>query len=141
MFGFLQGTVKNLGIESGIIAGGYIGSIASHGNGNALILNCYNKASIKGGGRAGGIIDHFNGGMVMCCVNEGELSAPITAEICSFTVGNLWATDDDRNITENFSGSFHELKMEGETIEERLNAGLEELIEQGVIDRNDVRFW
>ncbi len=141
LFGFLQGTVKNLGIESGIISGGYIGSIASHGNGDALILNCYNKANIKGGGRAGGIIDHFSGGTVMCCVNEGKLSAPITADICSFTVGNLWATDDENNITENFAGNFHELKMEGETIEERLNAGLEELIEQGVIDRTDVRFW
>lgn len=75
LFGQLGGTVMNLGIESGVIEGACCGSIASHAYGSkAKIVNCYNKATIKGY-RAGGIADNFNGDVIGCwtdCQLEGN---------------------------------------------------------------------
>ncbi len=65
-FGKLGGTVMNLGIESGSVTGSCVGSIASHTcSSKAMIVNCYNKASVKGS-RAGGIADNFNGTIANC---------------------------------------------------------------------------
>ncbi|MCH5203620.1 MAG: hypothetical protein J1F03_02675 [Oscillospiraceae bacterium] len=72
LFGMLCGEVCNLGIESGYIEGIFVGSIASHGDVSAKIINCYNKATVHGFGRAGGIVDNF-GGMVYYCWNLGDV--------------------------------------------------------------------
>lgn len=76
LFAWLGGTVMNLGIESGFIEGACCGSIASHAYGSdAKIVNCYNKATVKGY-RAGGIADNFNGLIAGCwtdCQLEGDM--------------------------------------------------------------------
>lgn len=71
LFSVLDGEVRNLGIESGVIKGDYAGSIASHGSGR--IINCYNKAAVCGNYRAGGIADHF-WGTILFSWNFGEIS-------------------------------------------------------------------
>lgn len=85
LFGFLCGEVRNLGIESGYIEGVCVGSIASHGSESAKIINCYNKATIHGWARAGGIADNF-GGTILFCWNLGEVTSSneITGGIVSY---------------------------------------------------------
>lgn len=73
LFGMLCGEVRNLGIESGYIEGDCAGSIASHGFGSGAILNCYNKATVHGQFRAGGIADNFPG-RISYCWNLGEVT-------------------------------------------------------------------
>ena len=72
-FGSLFGVVKNLGIESGEIEGNYVGALASYGYGFAKLHNCYNKASVHGTVRAGGLVDEFYGD-ISYCWNVGDLS-------------------------------------------------------------------
>ncbi len=72
-FSCLGGKVLNLGIESGSIEGGCVGSITSHSVGSAMIINCYNKASVTGF-RAGGIADNFSGGEIIDCWSIGTLT-------------------------------------------------------------------
>jgi len=80
-FGFLSGTVANLGIESGNIYGEYCGSFASVGvDSNAAILNCYSKANIYGI-HAGGIADQFYGNTVACCWFDGTTNGSLTGLI------------------------------------------------------------
>ena len=76
LFSVLGGTIYNLKIESGNIAGACVGSFASHAtqDGNAKIINCINQASVYGKVRAGGIADNFNG-EVINCINLGEITA------------------------------------------------------------------
>ena len=74
LFGALGGTIANLGIESGNIKGTFSGSIANTIVGSsALIINCYNKASVNGY-RAGGIVDSFSGGTVSNCWTNADLT-------------------------------------------------------------------
>lgn len=75
LFGVLCGEVRNLGIESGYIEGLHIGGITSHGLESATIINCYNKATVHGIYRAGGIADNLGGGKIEYCWNLGEVSA------------------------------------------------------------------
>ena len=87
LFGQLGGTVMNLGIESGTISGGLCdGAIASHAaSRSALIVNCYNKASIFAERlRAGGIADNFDG-TILNCWSDCELDAQQTAGIVSYS--------------------------------------------------------
>ena len=87
LFSYLGGTVKNLGIESGEVTGDTVGSIASHGNASAKIINCYNKANLFGYSRAGGIADNFYG-EIIDCQNFGNISSnnknAMLDGICSF---------------------------------------------------------
>lgn len=87
IFEFLGGTVYNLGIESGVFKGDTIGSITGHGTPEGRIINCYNKASVIGKYRAGGICDNFPG-LVMFCFNFGKVKGSsddcVTAGICSY---------------------------------------------------------
>ncbi len=85
LFGMLAGTVMNLGIESGHIEGVCVGAITSHGSGTLpIIVNCYNKATVVGQSRAGGIADNLSGGLIVNCLNTGEISAPTAGGICSY---------------------------------------------------------
>ncbi len=87
VFGYLQGTVRNLGIESGFFRGDTVGSITSHAGTDAEIINCYNKADVKGIYRAGGISDN-NYGLILNCYNLGTVSKlnedAVIAGICSY---------------------------------------------------------
>lgn len=87
LFGQLGGTVMNLGIESGNIYGGLCnGAIASHAaSRSALIINCYNKATVTANRlRAGGIADNFDG-TILNCWSDCELDAQQTAGIVSYS--------------------------------------------------------
>mgnify|MGYP000874828425 CR=1 FL=1 len=85
LFGQLGGTVMNLGIESGHIEGACTGAFSSHAAGsNALILNCYNKAEVRGG-RAGGIADNFNGTIANCWTDAVISGTEGTGGIVSYT--------------------------------------------------------
>ena len=107
LFGYLSGEVRNLGIESGQIEGVYVGSIASDGSTDAVIINCYNKANIMGE-RAGGIVDNF-GGSVLFCFNMGEVTGAYSAGISSYNCKEIsycysTAADNLTTVT-SFSGS------------------------------------
>lgn len=105
LFGILGGEVSNLGISSGYIEGYCVGSIASHAtsDGDAKIINCYNKATIKGECRAGGIADNFAGGIYFCWnygsvfsdtgVTGGVVSYSANYILCSYSVGMLPVAD------------------------------------------------
>ena len=92
IFALLGGEVRNLGIESGLFRGECIGSITSHGGGNARIINCYNKAKVRGKYRAGGLADNF-AGEILYCLNLGDVSVSgkegIAASISSYGSGMI----------------------------------------------------
>jgi len=93
LFGVLEGTVMNLGIESGNIRGECVGGIAyTAGSEYALIINCYNNARMHGYVRCGGIADSFYLGKIICCSYTGHLSGGgKCAQICSFDCGEVIA--------------------------------------------------
>lgn len=108
LFGQLGGTVMNLGIESGLIKGNCIGSIASHAAGkDARIINCYNKATLEATGRAGGVADNFGSGIIINCWNEGNISAPVYGEICSYTAGMIYScySAEGEAVNDYFTGT------------------------------------
>ncbi len=73
MFRILGGVVANLGIESGTLDGSYCGSIAGASVGeNPAIINCYNKATVKGI-YSGGIAASFTDGVIAGSWNSGIL--------------------------------------------------------------------
>lgn|GEM_PF-5495298 len=84
-FGMLGGTVANLGIESGVIFGEYVGAISSDAvDSNALIINCYSKAIVMGKYRSGGIADNFDGSIINCWSDCDYLSSDCTGGITSY---------------------------------------------------------
>ncbi len=107
LFLYLDGTVMNLGIESGEFTGDTVGSITSHGSGNARVINCYNKAFVCGKSRAGGITDNFQG-LVLYCVNLGAVEAEEYASgITSYggaTIKSCYTTENSIICTKTFTG-------------------------------------
>ena len=76
-FSTLCGTVMNLGIESGTVEGGFVGSIAGKGGSDrVMIFNCYSKADVVGIERAGGIIEDLSAGFIGNCYFAGSVQAP-----------------------------------------------------------------
>ena len=75
------------------------------------------------------------------CINEGELYAPVTASITADDAKMICGFEDVDNVTQAFKGDFIPLSMAGETIQEKLNSGLEELIERGILWEKNVTFW
>ncbi|MBO4643977.1 MAG: hypothetical protein J5716_05145, partial [Alphaproteobacteria bacterium] len=142
-FGVLNGTVKNLGIESGTIAGDYAGSIASRSGGeNAALINCYNKAAVTGKFRAGGIADDFGKGTIINCANEGTVTAPVTGEIVSYNAADIIAAHSESSgLPNTFDGNYTEFNSAEKKITDKLNDGLFHLISQKVIDRSAVKKW
>lgn len=138
-FGMLSGTVKNLGIESGHIEGEYIGSICSHGTNSSMILNCYNKATIAGIHRAGGITDNFGEGSVIGCVNFGEVTAPVTGTI-SYNAGLACAIYPE-TLPDTYQGIYYQGFSSADDMYAMLDRNLDELIRLGIIQRKDVTMW
>lgn len=90
-----DGTVKNLGIESGTVqtsyngtynageyklggAGAIAGSMGTIEKDGGNILNCYNKATIKGVRYVGGLVGHVYIGTVVRCFNKGSVEGEET---------------------------------------------------------------
>ena len=104
-FGVLGGMVMNLGIESGVINGNCVGSIASHSmtGKQPVIINCYSRATLNGN-RVGGIVDNFGSGLVINCWYDGEtgrLNAPETGSIASYdaTLLDCYGAEDSMGVS------------------------------------------
>lgn len=115
-FSLLSGEVKNLGIESGLISGEYIGGITSQGTGHPRIINCYNKAELIATGRAGGISDNISG-EILFCWNFGEITIyndeGFSAGISSYNanlVRSCFCTNKYL-VSENFLGKIENSKV------------------------------
>lgn len=144
LFGALGGQVLNLGIESGRIEGAYIGSIASHSTGSkAAIINCYNRASVVGTGRAGGICDNFSGGNVINCVNLGEIDAPCKGELVSYSAKYVINGFPEENaFTDNFKGSFSNyFSINTDNIYELLNNGIDYMLKMEMFTEYNLKYW
>ncbi len=76
LFNHLAGSIMNLGIESGTVQGGCIGSFTNvNGADDAFIANCYSKAELIASGRAGGIADRMFGANIISCCFAGTIEA------------------------------------------------------------------
>lgn len=78
LFGCNEGTVKNVGLESGSITGGNqtAGIVAINNEGT--IEKCYNKATINGTGVfISGICSNSTRGVITKCYNEGKITGNI----------------------------------------------------------------
>jgi len=144
-FGRLGGMVVNLGIASGEINGDHVGAIASHAIGNkAAIINCYNKAVVSGAKRAGGICDNFNG-VVVNCVNYGEVTAPFAAGITSYNTRALVNTysETDTYVDATFKGiNIQIIDVENCTdLIDYLNRGIDYLESQEMFDYELLKRW
>lgn len=130
LFSYLGGMVKNLSIESGKITGNFVGSVTSHGTGEAVIVNCVSKADVFGNYRAGGIADNFPGEIVLCW-SFGEIKTPETegtkkAGVASYGPGEIrWCASTANPITgeSTYTGSVLETRSISET---KIPARLEE---------------
>lgn len=109
LFGYLNGIVCNLGINSGSITGSYVGSIACWGDG--IIANCWNKADLYGN-RTAGICDGFTYGKVICCWNSGQLNSAWPGGITSCTAGQIYGCAANTALTnENFGGTIKDSQI------------------------------
>lgn len=114
LFGIVNGTVKNLGIEGGTVTGGdYVGAICgmlSYGT----IENCFSTATVTGNGDAGGltggmrktsrVVNSYNAGKVTS-TGETALVGGITSYIGSealvkncYNAGQVSATAEDAQV-------------------------------------------
>lgn len=144
LFGVLGGQVLNLGIESGCIEGDYVGSFASHSIGkDAAIINCYNKATVIGHGRAGGICDNFSEGAIINCVNYGDVYAAQGAQIVSYNARYVINVFPNTNaVTSNFHGFFKNYTTANEyNISSFLNEGILCLCDWNVFPDKELNVW
>lgn len=148
LFGQLGGTVKNLGIESGFIQGFCIGSIASHAaSDEAKIINCYNKATLKASLRAGGIADNFGRGQIINCWNEGDVEAPETGGIISYTARMIYNSYcvQEKIMNEHFSGTIKSstggYTQSKEDLLQKMNAGTKSAIAAFGLKEDSLNQW
>lgn len=81
LFGYNNGTIKNIIINKGYIKAGYsFGTIASRNLENGIIYNCINKIDTNNGGGSGNICG-FNSGKILNCTNEGNLTNLFTYDV------------------------------------------------------------
>ena len=68
-------TIKNFGIDSGMIRGRrYVGSIVGRTM-TTTIINCYNNATVRGIEDTGGLVGMLNNSDLLNCYNSGEVIA------------------------------------------------------------------
>ena len=97
-FGYLSGTVCNLGIQNSKIDGGNCGAIAGTSDGNqASILNCYSTIKMSGN-NVGGIASNFNNGVIAGCWSvsnlEGSQVSGIVAESGNVKLYGCYSTTE-----------------------------------------------
>jgi len=91
LFGTVNGTIMNVGLESGQVKGDYAAGIVGKGVGtNTTIVNCYNRADIIGNSMAAGIAATLPDGFIVNCLNMGTVTSdgPF-AGICVGSVGKM----------------------------------------------------
>lgn len=112
LFGNVTGgsQIKNLHIKSGSIHGlGYVGSICGYLQ-NGSIINCTNRATVKGEtSNVGGIVGMVaSGGTISGCTNHGDVSIALDASNGAYVGGITGAMDGGKIIncgnTGNVSG-------------------------------------
>lgn len=149
-FGVLSGKVMNLGIESGSIMGACAASIAGHAYGDeAQVINCYNKADVRGTSRAGGIVDNFVGD-VCNCVNMGQLESPVIGEISSYNVNKAiycYGLSNDLYPLDFFSGWEYKCEAfmidspEIELMVKQLNRNVYWLKQDVFVNLGELQYW
>ena len=151
IFSMLHGEVRNLGIESGAFHGNCIGSITSHGNEKARIVNCYNKADVTGDYRVGGLVDNFSG-EILFSWNFGKVSSgkqdAVAAGISSYgspKISYCYSTAEAEPVNPaTFRGELHESgRIENAEVAERLRqneAAYVEVIREKLIEPDDIIF-
>lgn len=141
-FGMLGGTVMNFGIESGTIEGAYLGSISSHaaGNGAALIINCYNRASVKGA-RAGGIADNFAGRIINCWSDCKVKGSEQTGGIVSYGASTIscYGTQKEDHGSEYTQVSAKELNSE--KFAKKMSEETEDVCKKAGVDVTRLNKW
>ncbi len=136
LFAWLNGEVRNLGIESGKFEGKYIGSIASYGTSTARIINCYNKAAVMASSRGGGLTDNF-GGEILFCWNFGDITGThdgaVTTGIVSHgnaTIQYCYSVGSNLVHDNSFSGKIiSSEQIESDRLEEMLAVNHQHLID------------
>lgn len=98
LFGTLGGTVINLGIVSGSIAGSCVASFAVSGLPEARIVNCHSSVNLYGVTRSGGIVDNFAGKVALCYYTGG-------APLCSYTATAVNYCYASTVVTADYSGT------------------------------------
>lgn len=102
LFGTLNGIVRNLNIENSSITGNqFVGAIAGINGEEALIENCYNKATVRGGDYVGGIAglnavneeDSTIHGVIKDCKNTGNIIGD------THVTGGYFVAIDDNTYT------------------------------------------
>ena len=79
LFGYNAGTIKNIGVESGLVKGkNETAGLVGH-NENGKIEMCYNKAQVEGEGKnIGGVCAGSMYGEITQCYNTGNITGYIT---------------------------------------------------------------
>lgn len=78
LFGYLDGTVRNLRLEGSIrSSGGECGAFAGYLGENGRIQNCKSYVTIAGKSMTGGIAGRNDGGTITGCINRGEVKGTI----------------------------------------------------------------
>jgi len=142
LFGALAGTVVNLGIESGELHGTYVGAIAAASSGEASsIVNCYNKATLIGTQRAGGIADYFSNGDIINCINLGAVQAPVQGEIIAYSARNIMNISPvEQAWNDNFSGAYFQC-IDDESDIRFLNKGIGYFEENEMFENDLLSRW
>lgn len=104
LFGYLGGTVANLGIVSGEIKNAACaGSIASHSypaKNPACIINCFSLIDVQAKVRAGGIADNFSHGYIANCWYVGNTDATYMAGISSYNALGIYNCLSNNKLVE-----------------------------------------
>ena len=73
LFGYNNGTIKNVGVtESYIESSSIVGGVCGENRGT--ISNCYNSGTVSGGYYVGGVCGYNNKGTISDCYNSGTVS-------------------------------------------------------------------
>lgn len=149
LFNCISGTICNLGIESGNIEGDFAAGFVSHTVGtSALIYNCYNKATVYGKYRAGGIVDSFSGSLINC-VNLGECKSDVEgyAGAISYYIQNgayIYSLNTSvfaSNANAEYALLCKNIETNEEVSVDVFNKNVKNAILYGVTDKDNAIFW
>lgn len=90
LFGYLDGTVRDLEVEgSARSTGAVCGGIAGYVSENGTIWKCVSHTEISGKAKTGGIAGYNDGGLIAGCVNYGNVEGTMKV---GGVVGENWGT-------------------------------------------------